>query len=186
MIAYKVVVRPSTLTRVIPSAGNGLFAYDPTKSEGQVVFKNLEVLFNYEGERIDAATILARYGSKSVYKFVRKYQYNRFETSNLERVVKERTSRVSGPSTSGDLAPYIFQIGSHFVDGINSNSSPARYINDCNIPRDIAETVQLPYVCNAKFRTNLARDIVEVVATRQILQDEEIFVQYSREGGYFK
>ena len=45
----------------IPHSGKGLFAYNGTK-DNKIIFKPKQIIANYDGERIDEATINKRYG----------------------------------------------------------------------------------------------------------------------------
>lgn len=68
----------------LPNAGKGLFAYDPTKHENEVVFRSGDVIADYDGEELTRQALDERYGQYTA-PYAVSYVNNRFFDAACKR-----------------------------------------------------------------------------------------------------
>jgi hypothetical protein len=79
---YHLKIKPST----IPNAGLGLFAYDRTKADNEIVFKPGDDICNYFGEVVTKEILDERYGDHTApYGIVVSANQNKYEDTALQR-----------------------------------------------------------------------------------------------------
>jgi hypothetical protein len=79
---YHLKIKQST----IPNAGLGLFAYDRTKADNEIVFKPGDDICNYFGEVVTKEILDARYGDYTApYGIVVSANQNKYEDTAIQR-----------------------------------------------------------------------------------------------------
>lgn len=126
---YQLKIMPST----VPAAGKGLFAWHPTSDANIILFRQGDVLLEYEGEMISRAELDRRYDEED----------------------------------EEHVAPYAYGAGNFVVDAACERGAGS-LINHSDQARNI----------NCKFVYDPRTAILSVVATKNIRNGHELFMNY--------